>query len=241
MAQPQIGGGSCSNSTLNKTYAISIATRQVTAGTFGTVQQQVGTAAFDGNGNATFNTTINSNTAAGTTNTTQAAYSINANCTGTLTAGSLTFNLIVYAVGSGSPGFTMAGNNDGQVVTGGGTQIATGCTAGGANAFVLNGNGFGLSGKTVTGAVDLTGLFQTDGMGNLTATWTVANGATTTTVNAKGQYSVGANCQGGITLVDSTNNVTYVFSFVVVGNGNNFNFIASSPSSIFSGSGHLTS
>jgi len=238
MAQPQIGGGSCSDLTLNKTYAISIATRQVTAGTFGAVQQQVGTAAFDGNGNAMFNTTINSNTAAGTANTTQATYSINANCTGALTAGSLTFNLIVYAQASG---FTMTGNNNSQAVTGSGTQIATDCNGGGAGTFVLNGNGFGLSGNTVTGAADISGLFQTDGMGNLTATWTVANGTTSTTVNAKGQYSVGSNCQGGITVVDSTNNATYVFSFVIVGNGSNFNFIASNPALIFSGSGHATS
>jgi len=239
LAQPQISGtGSCSSSTLNTTYAVSIASRQVTNGTFSTVEHQLGTVVFDGNGNATFNTTVNSNSKSGQTNTSTATYSLNANCTGTLTNGSVTFSLVVYALGSSFNSFTLTGNNGGLVVTGNGTPITTSCMDGGAASFVINANGFALNGTTVTGAAELTGLFQVDGMGNLTATWSVANGTTTTTVNAKGQYSIGTNCQGGITLVDNASMTTYVFSFAVVGNGNNFNFIGSSPSLIFAGAGH---
>src|SRR5579862_4370572 len=49
LAQTQIGGGTCSSSSLNGTYAVSISGRQVSnAGNFATVFQAIGAATFDG-------------------------------------------------------------------------------------------------------------------------------------------------------------------------------------------------
>jgi len=232
-----IGGGTCDNSTLNTTYAVTFGNRVVTNGTFGTVYQQLGTAVFDGKGNATFKTTVNSNSAAGTSLSLQATYTLGADCTGTISTGSLVFNLVVFSNGTG---FTMTGNSGSQVVTGGGTLLASNCSGGSQpHEFIFTANGYVLNGTTVTDIADLSGVFQTDGMGNLTATWTVVNGEASTTVNTSGQYSVQNNCQGSATLMDSTNLVTYSFSLETVGNGSNFNFIASSPTLIFSGTGHF--
>jgi hypothetical protein len=91
--QPSAAGLAITLRSIRLFYAKALNSRQVTNGTFGTVQQQVGSVAFDGNGSATFN----SNTAAGTMSSRQATYSLGSSCTGTLTAGTLVFNLVVYA------------------------------------------------------------------------------------------------------------------------------------------------
>jgi len=236
----QIDGKTCDNTILkaNTPYSLSGTDRVVTNGTFTNVVQTLGTVTFDGQGNGTVNYSGNSNSGPGT-GTTQLTYNIGANCTGTVTETSKgrVHDLVVYAQGN-SFSYTSS-NNSGKVSLVSGTLLTPACMNGGASEFVITANGFALSGTNITGVADLTGLFQTDGMGNLTATWTVSNGATSTTVNTKGQYSLGSNCQGGITLNDTTNMVTYSFSFNVV--GSTFEFIGASPNLIFAGSGHSPS
>jgi len=229
----------CDVSTLNKTYAFAFNARAISNGTIGAVGQDIGTAAMDGKGNATINVTFNSNAETGQTETATATYALGGDCTGTITeVGGSTFNLVVYGQGGA---FTLSGNSDEQVVAGAGAVAPGAClTSTLSGPFMFNANGFVLSGTTVTGVADVTGRLQFDGMGNATATWTTANGTTATTVNAGGQYSLGSNCQGAATLNDSANMVAYVFTFGIIGNGNNFNLIASSPSLIFAGAGHAT-
>ncbi|HTR39523.1 MAG TPA: hypothetical protein VMH80_26805 [Bryobacteraceae bacterium] len=237
---PQLAGqqsSGCGNSALNKTYAFTLNSRAVTNGTFGAVGQDIGTAVLDGNGNATINVTFNSNAQTNQAQSLQATYSLAANCAGTLTLpGGTVLNLTAWNNGNV---FAVTGNANGAVVNGGGTASPTSCIlATLTGPFAFNANAFVLTGTNVTGIADVTGLFQFDGIGNASATWSVANGTTATTVNAGGQYSMGSNCQGVATLNDSANMVSYVFNFSVVGGINNFNLIASSPSLLLSGGGH---
>src|SRR5690349_1959013 len=80
-----VGGGTCNSSSLNGTYAFTMNGRQVTNGTFAKVLQSVGTAVFDGQSKATLTLTVNTNAAAGTPQTSPGTYTVQANCTGTLT------------------------------------------------------------------------------------------------------------------------------------------------------------
>jgi hypothetical protein len=239
----QIDGKTCDNTILkaNTPYSLSGTDRVVTNGTFANVLQSLGVITFDGRGNGTVNYSGNSNSGGSGTATGQVTYNIGANCTGTITntSNGRVYDLVVYAQGN-SFNWTSS-NNSGKVSQVGGTLLTPSCQDGGAAEFVINANGFVLSGTNITGVADLTGLFQTDGMGHLTATWTVANGATETTVNTSGTYTIPTNCQGTVTLTDSTNMVTYSISFNVVGNGSNFQFIGASPNLIFAGAGHSTS
>jgi len=229
----------CDNSLLQGAYAFTLNSRSVTNGTFGAVGQDVGTATLDGNGNATINVTFNTNAQAGQTQNLQGTYNLKADCTGTLTLpGGTVLNLVAFAQGFS---FSVKGNSSGQAATGGGTALPRSCvTAVLSGPFAFSANGYTLSGTKVSGVADLTGLFQFDGFGNVTATWSVTSGATPTTVTASGQYSLGTNCQGTATLNDSTNMVTYVFTYSVIGGINDFSFIASSPALIFSGAGHAS-
>ncbi len=230
-------GNGCDTSALNKTYSFTLNTRAVTDGTFGAVGQDLGTAVLDGKGNATINVTFNSNAQANQTQSLQATYTLGADCTGTLTLpGGTNLNLTAWASGNV---FAVTGIANGEVANGGGTVAPGSCIlATLSGPFAFNANAFVLTGTNVTGVADATGLMQFDGMGNANATWTVANGTTSAIVNASGQYSLGSNCLGAATLNDSTNNVSYVFNFGVVGGISNFNLIASSATLIFSGGGH---
>jgi len=235
----QIDGKTCDNTILkaNTPYSLSVTDRVVTNVTFTNVVQTLGTVTFDGQGNGTVNYSGNSNSGPGT-GTTQLTYNIGANCTGTVTETSngRVYDLVVYAQGN-SFSWTSS-NNSGKVSLVNGTLLTPSCQEpSGVQGLVINANGFALSGTNIAGVADLTGVFQIDGMGHLTATWTVTNGATETTVNTSGTYTIPTNCQGSITLTDSTNMVTYVFSFNVIGDGSTFNFIGASPSLIFAGSG----
>ena len=236
----QIDGKTCDNTILkaNTPYSLSATDRVVTNGTFTDVAQILGTVTFDGHGNGTANYSGNSNSSGSGTGTEQFTYNLGANCTGTLTETSKgrVNDLVVYAQGN-SFSWTSS-NNNGKVSLVSGTLLTSSCQEPpGLQELVINANGYALTGTNITGVADLTGVFQIDGMGHLTAAWTVTNGATETTVNTSGTYTIPTNCQGSITLTDSTNMVTYVFSFNVIGDGSTFNFIASSPSLIFAGSG----
>jgi len=236
----QGGGNGCTNSTLYPTYALASNTRGVTNGSFFNAQQSVGTATFDGQGNGTLSVTQNSNMGAGQAISTQTTYSLGANCTGTITPAlnGVVSNFVVYAQGAS---FTITSEHNGKVSSFTGAVAPPACiTSTLSGPFAFNANGFVLSGTNVTGVADETGLLQFDGMGNVSATWNVANGATATTVNASGQYTLGANCQGTATLNDKTNMISYAFAFSVIGGFDNFDFIASSPNLMFGGAGHST-
>src|SRR5271156_5528451 len=82
-AQPQIGGGTCTSSTLNGTYSLTLSGRDLSSGVaFSTVSQGIGLATFDGQSQVSFTLTNNTNKAFGVTQTMSGTYSLQSNCIG---------------------------------------------------------------------------------------------------------------------------------------------------------------
>src|ERR1017187_10236849 len=101
--------------------------------------------------------------------------------------------------------------------------------------FSANGNS--LAGATNTGVVDLAGVLQFDGQGNVIANWTQASNTATANVSATGTYTVNGACLGSLNLTDTANQ-TYAGSVSVFGvAANNFEWIAANSQSIFTGVG----
>src|SRR5579863_7527369 len=83
LAQPQIGGGTCSSATLSGAYAVTLTGRQVTAsGNFSGVFQGNGSANFDGLNKVTVNLTTGTVAAVSTPLNWSGTYSVQANCVG---------------------------------------------------------------------------------------------------------------------------------------------------------------
>jgi uncharacterized protein (TIGR03437 family) len=251
LAQTEIGGGACTSSSLNGTYALSMSGRQVSsAGAFTSVLQADGSATFDGLSTVTIAVSENTNQAVGTSLNWSGTYSVQSNCAALVTitsGGSATLNVMVFNQGKD---FLMAGNDATYSYTGNGaTQSATqptGCsTATLSGAYTFNGTGFALSTNTVSGASDGAGLLQFDGQGNVTANITSSNvGAAGSPLALTGTYTLGTNCIGAATLSDSSSH-SYTMSFSIYSlTATNTNFYASlarSGNLLLTGGGHIIS
>ena len=218
VAQTQIGGGTCTSSSLNGIYALSISGRQVnSSGTFVSVLQADGLATFDGLSAATITTSENTNQALGTPVNWSGTYSVQANCAAAVTittGGSATLNVMLYNEGKD---FLLIGNDATYSYTGSGVALApaqsTGCAAATLNGvYAFNATGFTLNANSVSGAANGAGLLQFDGQGNLTANVsTTTVGATTSADTLTGSYTISSNCTGSAALTDSNSH-----SFVIV-------------------------
>jgi hypothetical protein len=86
MAQTQIGGGTCSSASLKGIYSVALTGRDVSSTlTFSNVLQGIGTVTFDGQSNVAFSLTNNTNQSSGKAQTWSGTYTLQANCSGTLT------------------------------------------------------------------------------------------------------------------------------------------------------------
>jgi uncharacterized protein (TIGR03437 family) len=85
--------------------------------------------------------------------------------------------------------------------------------------------------------LDLAGVLQFDGQGNVTGTWTQASNTTTAAVTVTGTYSVNAVCQGTIALTDTSNNKYSGGTTVFGAAGNNFELVMADAQLIFTGAG----
>jgi uncharacterized protein (TIGR03437 family) len=249
VAQPQIGGGTCSSASLNGTYALSLTARQVNvSGTFLSVIQANGSATFDGLSSVTIAATEDTNQAVGTALNWSGTYSVEANCSAVVTistGGSATLNVMIYNLGKD---FVLAGNDATNSYSGNGvTQSSTpptGCSNSTlSGVYTFNATGFTLAANAVSGVTDGTGLLQFDGQGNLTANVsTTASGSSSSSTTAlTGTYTLGSNCTGSATLTDSGSH-SFVMSFSVYSiTATNTNFYASlarSGNFIITGGGH---
>ena len=63
-----------------------------------------------------------------------------------------------------------------------------------------------MPGASVTGVLDVAGVLQFDGQGNVTANWTQVANLATTTVMATGTYSVNSIYLASATITDAANN-----------------------------------
>jgi uncharacterized protein (TIGR03437 family) len=244
MAQMQIGQGSCSSASLNGIYSATLSGRDVNSSlNFSKVLEGTGTATFDGQSKVSFSLTNNTNQTAGAAQTWSGTYSLQANCTGTLTL--TTGDTGSFALESYNSGksYLMTGQDGTYTFTGSGSVMPTAsCSASLlSGSYSFNGSGFALTSAAVSGANNISGLLQFDGKSAVTASWYVAASGTPTSTNASGQYTLSPSCIGTATVTDSSGN-TYAVQFTVTtSNGSNFIVTGTSPLLMFTGSGRTES
>lgn len=245
-----ISGGSCSNSNLNGTYSLTLNGRIILAsGSFSSVFEGVGTAVFDGNANVIMSGTANTNQAAGKQFSYSGTYSVPSNCLGSITlmqGSSATFALVVWSSGqqfdiTGSDPSTAASPNS-MVYSGNGSSVAPpACgTASLSGAYTFDATGVMVSGTNPNGVADESGVFQFDGQGNVTATYTMAssNSAKSESLTSMGTYTVGSNCLGTASLTDSNGAVNSLTFALAGAYGQNPKLLESNPTFIRIGQTH---
>lgn len=242
VAQNQIGGGSCSAATLNGTYALTLSGRGISAaGAFAGTFQAVGTATFDGKSVATFSGIVNTNEIAGKQFSSSGSYAIASNCYGPINfalGSTATYTLVVWGGGNS---FAVTGSDDTYIYSGSGSIVypAVCATATLSGTYGFSASGSTLSGTTQTGSADEAGVFEFDGQGKVTASYTQSSGGTTATpITASGTYSVTSACLASATLLDS-NGRTNMLNFVLTGNyGGGADIILANSQFVRSGSAH---
>jgi uncharacterized protein (TIGR03437 family) len=240
LGQTQIGGGTCSSASLNGTYSLTLTGRDVRSNvTFSKVLQGIGAATFDGQSKVVFALTNNTNQSSASTQTWSGAYSLQANCTGTLTlttGETASFSLQSY---NGGKSYLITGLDGTYTFTGSGSLMpASPCsTSQLTGSYSFDGSGYALTAGAISGADNISGLLQFDGGGNVTANWNVAASGTSTTTNATGQYAVLPSCAGSATVTDSSGNVSTLQFVVTTAGGSNFLVSGTNPLLMFTGSG----
>jgi uncharacterized protein (TIGR03437 family) len=238
-----IGSSTCNSSTLNGSYEFLMSGRQVTSsGATSKLFQAVGTATFDGLSKVTLTLTANTVTTSlsfGSPLVYAGTYSMQTNCVGTIniTSGD-TATFTVEAYNSGKA-FALIGSDTNYAYNGSGNVQPATCPVSISGAYEFNANGSTLSGSSVSGVLDVAGLLQFDGQGNVTANWTQAANLTPTTVAATGTYVVNSTCGAIATLTDASNN-TYSVSFSLYTTTPDFALAVSSTQEIFDGGGSAT-
>ena len=239
--QVQIGGGTCTSSSLNGAYAFTMTGRQVTAsGSFSGVFQSNGIANFDGQNKVTVTLTANTNQANGIPLSLAGTYSLSANCSGTVnitTGDTVSMSLTAYNQGRA---FLVTGSDATYLFNGGGNLQPATCASTLAGVYTVNGNGYVLSGTSVTSVGDGTGLLQFDAQGNVTINFSASiQGTPALTTAATGTYSLSSTCLGSATLTD-TGGHTYTLTFSITAPNNaDFNALfARNQKFTFSGTAH---
>jgi uncharacterized protein (TIGR03437 family) len=238
-----ITGGSCNASNLSGTYSLTLSGRAISlAGSFAGSLQGNGTATFDGVSNVTMTGTVNTNLASGKTFTYSGTYTVPSNCYGTitLTTGSTaTFALVVWSSGSQ---YDITGSDATYVYSGSGSNIQPqgGCaTATLSGAYTYDASGPTLQGTAENGADDESGVLQFDGLGNVTASYTItSSGIASAAITSTGTYSVTSGCLATATLTDSTNKTNTLNLTVMGAYGQNANLIEANSQFIRDGQAH---
>jgi hypothetical protein len=234
--------GTCSNSTLNGTYSLSLSGRGISAaGNFAGSYQGIGMATFDGSGNVTLAGTTNTNLAQGKTFSYSGTYSLPSSCSGTLTVtttSSTTFTLLAW---SGGSQFNIVGADGNYVYSGtGNNSEPVGCAdASLSGTYTFTGSGFTLSGTTQNGSEDEAGVLQFDGQGQVTAACKdTESGATPVSLTASGTYTTSYSCLASATLADSSGN-SQTLNFVIGGlHGETLDMLAASSQFVRTGTAH---
>jgi uncharacterized protein (TIGR03437 family) len=248
-AQTAIGGGTCTSSVLSGTYELLLTGHQTSAnGAASKAFQGVGTAAFDGLSKVTFTLTANTVTTSqsfGTPLVYSGTYSLQSNCVGTIsitTGDTATFNVEALSVSSSTglaSSFALTGSDATYAYSGSGNSQPATCPTTLSGVHEFSGTGSTLSGASVTGILDLAGVLNFDGQGNLTANWTQVANLTASAVSATGTYSLSSTCLASATLTDTANN-KYAVSMSIYTTSPDFSLAISSPQLIVDGSGSAT-
>ncbi len=242
-AQTRIGGGVCSSASLSGTYSLALTGRDVSSSaTFTKVSEGVGTATFDGQSKVTFSLTTNTNAAAGVSQTLIGTYTLQANCSGSLsitTGDTTSFTLEAYnnPTGTLSKNFLVDGQDGTYSFAGNGGLLPASCsTSQATGTFAFNASSFALKSGAVSGIGNISGLVTLDGMGGVSTTWYLSTGMTTSDTTT-GQYSVTAGCTGTATVTDPAGQSFNLAFTLLAADGANFIVTGASPTLMFSGSG----
>lgn len=249
-AQPTTGAG-CAASMLNGTYEFTLAGRLAPGGIVTKILSANGAAAFDGLSKVTFTLTsnaVNGSQSFGTQVVYSGTYSLQSNCQGSIniTSGdTAAFAMVAFSIDTATQqarAFTLVGTDATYAYNGGGNVQPAACavsTLSGTWPFSSTGNS--LSGSSTTGVVDIAGILQFDGQGNVTANWTQASNTATSNVSATGTYSVTSGCLGTLTLTDAASN-KYTGSVSIYGVASQgFAWVTANPALLFTGTGRVAS
>src|SRR5579871_633079 len=231
----------CNASFLSGTYPLTLGGRAISsAGSFSGSFQGNGIATFDGLGKVTLSGTTNTNLATGKAFNYSGNYSIPATCSGIVTittpnAG--TFGLTVWNLGKN---FNIVGMDATYVYSGSGSVTRPNLcgTATLSGEYVYDASGFILSGGAQSGVGDESGFFQFDGQGNMTAIYLITP-RTPGTFTATGTYTVGANCLGSASLMDSSGKTNSLTFSILNLYGQAFDLIEANTQFVRSGAGHV--
>ena len=218
-AQPQIGGGVCTNSTLNGIYYY-LLSGDLLSGNQAYPYVELGKLVADGQGgvsgssHASVGGSISAYTLAGT-------YSVQSSCTGSMTlsvnsqpSGSLTFQVVNGGQGAiiafSGPSGVVAGRLYRQTAGAGPIQCGT-ASLSGSYAYLLTGVAF-LSGNGYY--YSQTGSATGDGRGNMNATGMANVGGSTLTSTGQGPYSVASDCSGTASVKNQNGTANYFIAVV---------------------------
>jgi uncharacterized protein (TIGR03437 family) len=230
----------CTNATLNGTYSLVLTGRDILPSAALTKAfLSVGTATFDGNGNVTINLTATTNSTTATAQKWSGTYSLPTSCLGSLTlsVGDIAlFTLIPYNSGND---FTLTGQDGTYEYSGTGAPQPAACLAATfSGTYAFTGNGYAFSGGNINGVNAISGLLQFDGVSAVTASWTVATGASSSTDSLTGKFTISSTCTASATLSDS-NGVSYSLNMTLTtSDGANFGLVISNANDAFTGAGH---
>jgi hypothetical protein len=244
LAQPQIGGGTCSTASLNGKYSVSLSGRALSATVgFTSVSQAVGSVAFDGLSKVTFTLTNNTNKFFGVAETLSGTYTLQSNCVGaiSITSGdTASFTLLTY--NNGGNNYLITGEDGVYSFTGnGGILPATCASTIPAGSYSFNGNGFGLGSGAVSNAFDISGVIQigATATNSIAVTSYLATGTGITVVNSTGTFTVTPNCTATASVTDSTGTAYALTLEITSANGENFFVTSSSPLNLIMATGRL--
>src|SRR5580704_3131281 len=156
LAQPQIGGGTCSSATLSGSYSATLTGRGLSSAVaFTSTSEAIGAATFDGQSKVSFTLTTNTNKAFGTAQTLSGTYVLQANCVGTVTittGDTASFTLEAY---NGGKSYLLVGQDGTSSFTGSGSVLPATCpSALTAGTYPVNGTGLGLTSGAISSAID---------------------------------------------------------------------------------------
>jgi hypothetical protein len=238
LAQPLIGGGTCSTASLNGTYSASLSARDVNSSvTITNVEQSVGTVVFDGQNKVTFTLTTNTGKFFRTAQTLSGTYTMQANCVGSVSINSgdtATYGLASYNSGKS---YLMSGQDGVYSINISGSVLPATCpTSVPTGVYAFNGSGFDLASGQVATIFNISGLIQINGT---TGTVTAQQTSSTSLVNfsATGALSVASGCLGSVSLTDSSGNSYNLNIVFTSATGSNFTFVGSGAGAIFTASG----
>jgi hypothetical protein len=239
LAQPQIGGGTCSTATLNGTYSVSLTGRDVNSSvTFTNAEYAVGSVTFDGLSKVTFNLTTGSAKFPQIPQTLGGTYTMQSNCVGTVTINtgdSGSYTLEAYNSGKA---YLMAGQDGVYSITlNGGLLPATCPTAIPAQVYSFNGNGFVLKSAQINGAYNISGLITISGTNSIALAGYYSSSTGTQQLSATGTYTVGSGCSGTANLQDSAGTQYTVTFELTTAAGANFTFVSSGATSLILATG----